>query len=174
MKKLLLFLFTSSSFILHAQTTTPLDDYILDKMKDHKLPGVSVAIIKDGKVALAKGYGLADIDRDIPYTPNTIQDVQSISKAVTGTAIMKLWEDGSFQLDDPINNYLPFPVSNPFYPGTPITFRMLLAHTSSVNFGWVLVNGSLQELYTTPGATTPLGSFLQSYFVPGGSLYIDS
>jgi len=175
-KKLFAFLITVVLFFTtaHAQTTTALDNYILDKMKDHHLPGVSVAIVKDGKLVLVKGYGLADIEKDIPYTPNTIQGVASISKPVTATAIMKLWEQGSFQLDDPINNYLPFPVINPFFPGTPITFRMLLSHTSSVNFGYVLVNGSLKQPYALPGSAPALGSFLQSYFVPGGSLYIDS
>lgn len=176
MKKFILFLFTISTlFVLNAQTITPPDDYILDQMRVLKIPGVVATLIKDGKVAFTKGYGLADIDKDIPYTPNTIQGIMSISKPVTATAIMKLWEQNEFELDDPINDYLPFPVINPFYPNTPITFRMLLSHTSSVNRGLHLVNGSLQVLSQFPQGTAPaLGSFLQSYFVPGGSFYIDS
>src|SRR5215510_4978994 len=84
-----------SATILYPQTTTPLDGYILNFMKDNKLPGVGVAIVKDGKLVLAKGYGYADIDKDIPYTTNTIQEIASVSKPVTATALWKLWEQGS-------------------------------------------------------------------------------
>ncbi|HYV90531.1 MAG TPA: serine hydrolase [Chitinophagales bacterium] len=169
---------TSSLFsiTIHAQITTALDDYILDKMKNARLPGVAVAIIKDGKAALTKGYGLANVDKDIPYTPNTIQQIASISKPVTATAVMKLWEDGLFELDDPINNYLPFPVTNPFYPGVPITFRMLLSHTSSLILNDVSANNPLFSaiVHVAPGTAEELGPFLQSVFVPGGSRYVDS
>src|SRR5262249_55588363 len=144
--------------LVNAQTTTPLDAFILKYMKDNNLPGVGVAIVKDGKLALAKGYGYADIDKDIPYTANTIQEIASISKPVTATALMKLWEQGLFQLDEPIDSYLPFTVRNPNFPAVPITFRMLLNHTSSI-------------VHNAPGAAMPLGLFLQNFLSPGGSLY---
>ena len=176
MKKIILFLLlTTSVGLLNAQTITPPDDYILDQMRPTKIPGVVVSLVKDGKVAFAKGYGLADIDKDIPYTPNTIQGVGSISKLVTATAIMKLWEQNEFELDDNINNYLPFPITNPFYPNIPITFRMLLSHTSSISFAHHIVNGSILEYAIYPVGNAPeLGPFLEDHYVPGGSNYIDS
>jgi CubicO group peptidase (beta-lactamase class C family) len=150
------------SATVFTQTTTPVDDYILNFMKDKKLPGVGIAIVKDNKLAFAKGYGYADIDKDIPYTPNTIQEIASISKPVTATAAMQLWEQGLFHLDDPIDSYLPFTVRNPNSPGVPVTFRMLMNHTSSI----------IQAVPVQPlGATMPLGIFLQNFLVPGGSLY---
>jgi CubicO group peptidase (beta-lactamase class C family) len=155
---------------VQAQTSSPLDDYILAKMKDARIPGIVFAIIKDGKVAMTKGYGYADLDKDIPFTPNTIHhEIISESKIVTATAIMKLWEQGKFQLDDPINNYLPFQIKNPYYQNSPITFRMLLSHTSS------LANEQPeQNFWVAPGTAEELGAYLQDLLVPGGSLYNSS
>ena len=154
----------------HAQISTVVDDYVLNKMKDFHIPGLAFTLIKDGKIAMTKGYGYADFYKDIPFTPNTIQhQIASISKMVTATAVMKLWEDGLFQLDDPINNYLPFPVTNPYYPALPITFRMLLNHTSSIISE---VNSSRYPGTIEPlGPYLPLGPFLQSIF-PGGNRYV--
>ena len=150
------------SIAAFTQTTTPLDDYILNFMKDNKLPGVGVAIVKGGKLVLAKGYGYADIDKDIPYTANTIQEIASLSKPVTATALMKLWERGLFQLDEPIDSYLPFTVRNPNSPEVPITFRMLMNHTSSIIGNDV----NAPPLFATaPGTAMPLGVFLQNFLV---------
>src|SRR5262245_37132606 len=152
------------------QTVTPLDEYILDKMKEKlDIPGLAFSLIKDGKVALTKGYGYANIDTDIPFTPNVIMSqIASVSKTITATAIMKLWEQGLFQLDDPINNYLPFAITNPYYPTTPITFRMLLCHTSSI-FGNDQDPNSI--MYVHPGTGMSLQNYLQNRLVPGGSFY---
>ena len=169
MKKLILFcLCFVVTFICNAQTTSALDNYILNKLHDAPIPGLAFALIKDGKIALTKGYGFADVDKDIPFTPNTIQhEVASISKIVTATAVMKLWEQGRFQLDDPINNYLPFPVINPSYSGTAITFRMLLCHTSSIAGNDVDLNYG----YVPPGTEQELGNFLYDVLTPGAALY---
>jgi CubicO group peptidase (beta-lactamase class C family) len=154
-----------------AQTTTPLDAYVLDKMKDKNyIPGLGFSLIKNEKIALAKGYGYADLNKDIPFTPNTIMsEIASISKTVTATAVMKLWEQGLFQLDDPINNYLPFAVKNPYYSNTPITFRMLLCHKSSIHTN---EQEPISILYVQPpGTGMSLQNYLQNRLVAGGSLY---
>src|SRR5947207_5389856 len=89
----------------NAQTATALDNYILQQMSNTHVPGLSVSIIRNGKIVWAKGYGYADIDKDIPFTPNTINaEIASISKTVTADAVMKLWEQGLFQLDADVNN----------------------------------------------------------------------
>jgi CubicO group peptidase (beta-lactamase class C family)/flagellar hook assembly protein FlgD len=174
MKKLLLKeslipLFVILSFSLKSQTITPVDAYISDYMKDNKLPGLAVAIIKDGKLAWAKGYGYADIEKDIPFTPNTIMhEIASISKTVTATALFQLWEDSLFQLDDPINDYLPFPVTNPYYPDIPITFRMLVSHKSSIHSSEDDPTG---VFFVPPGTAMSLENFIRSRLLPGGSLY---
>src|SRR6185436_3304422 len=162
MKKLVLktlvalFICSVSLHSLYAQTTTAVDDNVLRYMNDNKIPGLSLALIKNRKIVLTKGYGLADIEKDIPFTPNTIMsEIASISKTVTATAIMKLWEDGAFQLNDAINNYLPFAVVNPHYPLVPITFQMLLTHTSSIAINDR--SNLIPTIYVSPGTADPLG-----------------
>ena len=63
-------------------------------------------------------------------TPQTVTNIASISKTFTNTAVMQLRDAGHFELDDDVNEYLPFPVRNPRHPDAPITIRQLLTHTS--------------------------------------------
>lgn len=162
-------LFILTSYLSNSQTVSAVDDYILGYMKDNKTPGLAVGVIKDGKLAWSKGYGYADIEKDIPFTPNTIMhEIASISKTVTATAIFQLWEDGLFQLDDPINNYLPFAINNPFYPDIPITFRMLLSHKSSIHINDL---DPVSIMFGPPGTLMSLGDFIQNRLVPGGIFY---
>jgi CubicO group peptidase (beta-lactamase class C family) len=81
---------------------------------------------------------------------------------------MQLYEKDLFQLDDDIDNYLPFKVRNPFYPGTPITFRMLLAHTSSISDNSAILDTMYSFGMDHP---MPLDTFLVNYLTPGGRLY---
>ncbi|HYV90530.1 MAG TPA: serine hydrolase [Chitinophagales bacterium] len=168
LKRLLALLIMTSLFSITTQAqTTPLDDYVLTKMNDSKIPGLAFTIVKDGKVVLAKGYGYADVDKDIPFTPNTIHhEIISESKIVTATAVLKLWELGQLQLDSPINNYLPFAVSNPFYPDVAITARMLFAHKASI-----ADISNDESFHVPPGTAQDLGGYLHDYLVPGGALY---
>jgi CubicO group peptidase (beta-lactamase class C family) len=89
----------------------------------------------------------------------------SISKTITGTALMQLWEDGWFELDDPINDYLPFSVYNPNHPGQEITFRQLMTHTSSLRDNWSVM------YYYEGDSPIPLGEYCEGYFTPGGEFY---
>jgi len=89
-----------------------INDFITQKMESDHLPGVAACIVKNGELFWSKGYGWADIEKKIPMTPNSIQNIASISKTITTTAIMQLWENGKFHLDDDVNNYLFFSVRN--------------------------------------------------------------
>jgi D-alanyl-D-alanine carboxypeptidase len=83
-------------------------DAIVDASRHElKLPGVSIAIMRGHKVVLAKGYGLADHAADGPATAHTIYAIGSLSKQFTAAAIMKLYEEGRLQLDEPVTHYLP-------------------------------------------------------------------
>ena len=146
-----------------------LDAAIEEQLKAAKLPGVSMVAIKDGQIVFAKGYGLANIEENRPVTPDTVFQIASVSKLVTATTLMRLHEQGKFGLNDDINAYLPFSVRNPAYPDTPITFRMLLAHTSSVADG-----PSYNETYTIGKSEDPelaLGEYLSGYFTSGGDYF---
>ena len=98
--------------------------------------GLSISVIENNKISYSQGFGYADIDKNIKTDTNTIYRIASISKSITASAIMKLYEEGKFKLDDDINDYLNgFEVRNPNFPDEKITFRMLHTHTSSIKDG---------------------------------------
>jgi CubicO group peptidase (beta-lactamase class C family) len=98
----------------------------------YSVVGLSAVAVKNGAVIWNTNFGLADMERQVPVTDRTKFRIASISKIVTTTALMQLWEKGKFKLDDDISRYLGWRMVNPNYPGTPITFRHLLTHTSSL------------------------------------------
>ena len=108
------------------------DKYITFLMKFAHKPSVSACIIINDSVVWSKGYGLYDIENNKPATPDTLYLMASISKTVTATALMQLYEQELFDLDDDVNDYLPFSLRNPNFLDTSITFRMLLSHRSSL------------------------------------------
>ena len=101
-------------------------------MKVGHMPSLSACIIKNNGIVWSKGYGFYDIMHRKKACDDTIYMIGSISKSVTATALMQLYEQGLFDLDDDVSDYLPFTLRNPKYPDVPITFRMLLAHQSSL------------------------------------------
>ncbi len=80
-------------------------------------------------------FGLRDFDRDLPINTATKYRIASVSKSVSALGLIKLYSDGLFDLDDDISEYLDYTVRNPQYPDIPITFRMVLSHTSSLQDG---------------------------------------
>ena len=150
-----------------AVATGELDSFIKAEMRARRIPGLAACIIKSGKVAWSKGYGWADVKRRVAMDPaSTIQNIGSISKTVTATAAMQLWEKGKFDLEDDVNRHLPFAVRNPAHPGTPVTVRQLLTHRSSIAdspaYGSSYACGD-------PGAS--LEEWVRGYFTPGGRHY---
>ncbi len=104
------------------------DDLIGKYMKEQRIPGLSLAVVREGKVIKAKGYGLANLEHDVPTKPETAYQAASLSKQFTATAVMLLVEQGKLSLDDPISKHL---------AGTPaawkdVTVRHLLSHTSGI------------------------------------------
>ncbi len=95
-------------------------------------PGAAVAVIQHGSIVFEKGYGLANLEYDIPVTPQTVYHVASVSKQFTAMALVLLEEDGKLSLDDDVHKYLP---ELPDY-GHPITVRQLLQHTSGIRDQW--------------------------------------
>jgi CubicO group peptidase (beta-lactamase class C family) len=107
---------------------TKVDDYIRSEMKAQQIPGVSLAVIKNGEIVLAKGYGLANVEHQVPVKPETIFQSGSMGKQFTATAVMMLVEAGKLSLDDKLIK---------FFPDGPdawrnITIRHLLTHTSGM------------------------------------------
>src|SRR5688572_239750 len=117
-----------STFAATPLTADEIDDYVAKQIKGQNIPGLALAVVKHGKVIKAKGYGLANLEWQIPATPDTAYQLASVSKQFTATAVMVLVEDGKLQLSDNITKYfsgLPATWSN-------ITVRHLLTMTSGI------------------------------------------
>jgi D-alanyl-D-alanine carboxypeptidase len=108
--------------------TDDVDDYVNRQMRRHHIPGLSLAVVKDGKVIKAKGYGLANVELNVPATKDTVYQIGSVTKVFTSAAVMILVNDGKINLDDKITNY----VSQLPQSWSDITVRHLLSHTSGI------------------------------------------
>lgn len=116
---------------------------LLERMRYHRVPGLSIAVIRNYKIDWVKAYGLADTTARIPVTPATLFSAGSISKLATAMAVMRLVQEGRLSLDAPINTYLTswkLP-ENDFTRKRPVTLRLLLSHqggtSQSAYFGFV-------------------------------------
>ena len=144
-----------------------LDKFIAAEMKAQRIPGLAACIVKSGQIVWSKGYGWSDIKKRVPMDPDrTIQNIGSISKTVTATAAMQLWEKGKFELDDDVNQYLPFPVRNPVFADKLISFRSLLTHRSSI-----ADSPAYGASYACGDPSITLETWLKDYFVPDGRFY---
>ena len=161
-----------SSTSMQAQNQqTKLDHYMLKKMKQSKRIGMQAAFISNGQLEWVGSYGLKTYNSDDPVNDSTLFMVASISKPVTALALMKLYDDGKVNLDDPVNDYLPFTIVIPGYEGEGISFRMLLCHVSSIRDNWAY----LEPLYTLGkgGGDSPISleAFLRDYLTENGQYY---
>lgn len=116
----------------HALALDSLDAELRQLSNTSLIPGFSVAIAKDGQIVFEKGYGYADLANKLPFQPQTINCVASISKTFVGLAILQLVEQGKLRLDEPINAILPYKITNPHHPDKEISVRHLVTHTSTL------------------------------------------
>jgi CubicO group peptidase (beta-lactamase class C family) len=144
-----------------------LADYILQQMNTYHLPGLAACIVDDDEYVWSGAYGWANIEDSLAVEESTLFMLASVSKTVAATALMQLYDQGEFELDQDINDFLSFSVSNPGFPAMPITFRMLLTHTSTIRDNWTLI-----DTYWGGDSPVPLGLFLYDYLDPGGELYV--
>src|SRR5258708_9772941 len=117
-------------------TTPPTDDELAKRvdgvierqMQGRHIPGLSLAVVRDGKVIKSQGYGLANLENSVPATPDTVYLLASMTKQFTAMSILMLAEDGKLSIDDPINKYL----NEPPDAWKDITIRELLGHTAGL------------------------------------------
>lgn len=104
------------------------DELVAARMRQRHVPGLALAVVRDGRVVKARGYGLANVELNVPVTTETVFEIGSITKQFTASAVMLLVEDGKINLDDKISRHLSG------LPGAwdDITVRHLLTHTSGV------------------------------------------
>ena len=84
-----------------------IDAWLEAQQSYDKLPGISVAIVRDQEIVWSKGYGLSDVKKKTPATPETVYSICSITKLFTSIAIMQLYEQGKIRLDDSLASLLP-------------------------------------------------------------------
>lgn len=104
------------------------DDYAQAQMRQLHIPGLSVAVVREGRIAKSRGYGLADVELKVPATEDTVFEIGSLTKQFTATAILMLVEEGKVGLDDKMTKY---------FTGVPeawsaVTVRHLLTHSSGI------------------------------------------
>jgi serine beta-lactamase-like protein LACTB, mitochondrial len=97
-------------------------------MAANSVPGISASVLQDGQPAWSEGFGMADLENLVPAKPATLYRLASLSKTITATAVMQLWERGKLDLDAPVQKYCPaFPQKE-----APITTRELLGHLGGI------------------------------------------
>ena len=146
-----------------------LDSIILAYQNSLSIPGIATLIIKDNEVVWNKNYGYRNLQYQLPVEDSTLFLMASISKTITVTAAMQLWENGMIDLNSNINNYLPsgLTVVNPYYPSDIITVKMLMTHTSTLLDNWNI----LLPLISCGDSPISLDTFLINYLTPGGTYY---
>jgi len=144
--RLITFLFLVLAALLPAYAQeAPLngfDDYVNKALREWEVPGLAIAIVKDDRIVLAKGYGLRKLGDPTPVNERTLFAIGSSSKAFTAAAIAMLVDEGKLKWDDPVTKYLPgFELYDP-YVTRELTVRDLLSHRSGLERGDFLWYGT--------------------------------
>ena len=147
----------------------------IDKMveayvKNDQLPGVVALVVRDGKIVYHKAFGYSDIEKKTPLKKDDIFRIASQSKAITSTAVMMLWEEGKFLLDEPVSKYIPefkspkvlksFNANDSSFISEPakgeITIRQLLTHTSGIDYA-VIGSSEFKAIYAKAKVPSGIG-----------------
>jgi CubicO group peptidase (beta-lactamase class C family) len=130
-------------------------------VSDGEIPGGVALIARNGKVVYHHAFGMSDVRDNQPFSKDAVFRIASQTKAITATAVMMLWEEGRFRLDDPISRYIPefsepsvimgFVEEDTTYTAEPagkeITIRHLLTHTSGIGYGVIDSDPRFRKIY---------------------------
>ncbi len=186
MKSLLTALLLSSYLISYSQTLSKvkpeevgmssehlgrIDNLINDLVTRQQIPGATVLILRNGKTAFTKSYGYSDLDKKTLLKDNDIFRIASQTKAITSLAVMMLFEEGKFLLDEPVHKYIPefksptvlisFNEKDSSYTTEPakseITIRQLLTHTSGIDYA-AIGSKEMKAIYAKAGVPSGIGT----------------
>jgi CubicO group peptidase (beta-lactamase class C family) len=147
---------------LDADRLGRLDRHLRAYVDDGRLPNTVVAVMRDGKLGHLSTYGLADVENSVPVADDTIFRIASMTKPITTVAAMMLWEEGLFELHDPVSRFIPsFADAKVFRAGSltkfsldPITEPMeiwhLMTHTAGLTYGFMYAH-VVDEMYRRAG-----------------------
>jgi len=150
---------------ISAERLARIDQMCVDAVKKGDLPGIVSLVTRNGKIVHWKAYGMANNQENKALKRDDIFRIASQTKAITATAVMMLWEEGKFQLDDPISKYIPefknpqvlksFKYSDTTYTTEPakseITIRHLITHTSGIGYGVIDSDERMKMIYNKAG-----------------------
>ena len=148
-----------------------IDQLLTEYTAANRVPGAIALVMRDGKVIYRKAFGLDDVATKSPLRPDAIVRIASQTKAVTSVGVMMLFDEGKFQLDDPISKYLPafgnakvlasFNEKDSTYTTVParsaVTIRQLLTHTSGISYP-VIGTKEAQAIYAKAGIPSGIGT----------------
>jgi len=148
-----------------------IDRYVGDLIAREEIPGAVVLIVRDGHVAYHKAFGYRNVETRAPLQTGDIFRIASQSKAITALAVMMLWEEGRFLLDDPVSRYLPafshptvltaFRAADTTWESEPakreITIRQLLTHTSGLDYP-AIGSREFRAIYAKAGVPSGIGN----------------
>jgi len=125
-------LLASATGALSAQNLQErIDSYLETQLRTNGIPGLNVAVVRDGKVVYSGAHGVRELGKDEPLTPDNVFHFASVSKTFTAAAIVQLVEKGQLNLDDPVKKYLPyFQLADERLPG--VTIRLAMNHTAGL------------------------------------------
>jgi CubicO group peptidase (beta-lactamase class C family) len=138
------------------------DDYVQVRMTARHIPGLAVAVLRDGKPIKIRGYGAANVELEAPVTPDTVFPIASVTKQFVAAAVLLLEQDGKLAVDDRIGAYL----DNAPEAWTQITIRQLLNHTSGIADVWNDLHAD-RRAPTTPEKIVQLVGAVPLTFAPG-------
>ncbi|MCC6286834.1 MAG: beta-lactamase family protein [Chitinophagaceae bacterium] len=152
---------------MSAERITKIDAMLKDAVAQKNLPGIVALIARNGKIVFYKAYGMADNLSKKELKRDDIFRIASQTKAITSTAVMMLWEEGKFKLDDPISKYIPefgeaqildtFNDKDSSYTTKPaknqVTIRHLLTHTSGIGYGVIDGDERFRKIFSKAGIT---------------------
>src|SRR5580698_9647211 len=161
----------ASAASLGAQAALPgdLDSYIANSMRTFEVPGMAVAIVKDGKIVLAKGYGVRKLGDPTPVDERTMFGIGSNTKAFTTAALAGIVDAGKLSWDDPVYQRLPGFVMYDPYVSHEMTIRDLLTHRSGMGLGegdllfWPQSTYTREEIIYKLRFMKPASSFRSHY-----------
>ena len=150
---------------ISAERLQHIDKICQEAIDDGDVPGILALIAKDGAIVYEKTFGVSDIGTGEELRSDHIFRIASQTKAITSTAVMMLWEEGHFQLDDPISRWIPefaetgvlkdFRYGDTSFTTTPvkspITIRHLLTHTAGIGYGAIDGDERMQMIYAKAG-----------------------
>ena len=140
-------------------------------MKIGQCPSLSTCIVKNNSIAWSKSYGYSNVYSRKKATNNTIYMTSSVTKPITATAILQLYERGLIDLDDDVNDYMPFNFRNPNFPDKNITFRILLSHRAGIYDYCIFDMKGLPYLYSSFPNYNELGNWIKQTLTPTGKYY---